>query len=136
MRRGIASCYNCGTEDDLMEMWGQRWCAYCAAYAAKDAAGIHDERVWPEDSTPCVFCGDPLYDDEGTRLHMARYHGAEPEFDFRAAPRVAHYRLPRTGRRPMDEHEFKARYPVEADVPEGGLVCAYDADWMERLYAL
>ena len=48
-----ARCHGCRARTDLMHMWGQLWCVNCATDAAKDAAGVYDERIWPETEELC-----------------------------------------------------------------------------------
>jgi len=51
-----------------MYAWGQLWCVDCCVAEAKSAAGISDERVWPET--------------ERLIEQRAPYNWEQPERDF------------------------------------------------------
>ena len=46
--RNLPTCHGCDRGSDLISCWGQLWCPDCLAREGKAAAGIFDERVWPE----------------------------------------------------------------------------------------
>lgn len=90
--RSVPSCHGCGTSVDLMQAWGQVWCVDCLCVEAKAAAGISDERVWPETAEACN----------------------NAPFDWERG------------------EDYIPNHPEPHSVPEGGLICAFDAQALRR----
>lgn len=51
--RNLPTCNGCERRSDLISAWGQLWCPDCLAREGKAAAGISDERIWPETQELC-----------------------------------------------------------------------------------
>lgn len=125
--RNLPTCHGCDRGSDLISCWGQLWCPDCLAREGKAAAGIFDERVWPETERLC---------DSGFNFQSWDNHN----------PGLAEIYGPVGGREDYipnrDESDLRPyerawnTHVQDSQVPEGGLIHPRAADELEAWYGL